>query len=293
MRAIISIICGFVLLSCSPYVKESKEIFTKDGVRLKLVKSHIEKDINLIFVPGGPGIDSSYLTDLANSLNVRGNIWLLDLPDNGSNIRPNTDFNKWSDYLLNAIKEFDNVILVGHSFGGTLILSDPRIEKHLNGLILLDSTPELTPEVEIKEREKYNLPNSDRVMGEYLKQPSNYALKNVVLELIDYYFIPSFKEKGINFANQAIYNHHSFDWAVTNFFPTYEAKYIPKIPTLILSGEFDHVLPLYVFTEDQRFKSKNFKTVKIKDAGHFPWVEKPEEVKLRIEEFINPFNLGD
>jgi pimeloyl-ACP methyl ester carboxylesterase len=290
MRAIFGIICSLILLSCSPYVTEPKVKYTKDGVRLTLVKSYTGNNINLIFVPGGPGIDSSYLTDLANTLNVKGSVWLLDLPDNGSNIKVGTDFNKWSDYLLNTVKEFDNVILVGHSFGGTLILSDPRIEKQLKGLILLDSTPELTPEVEIKEREKYNLPNSDRVMGEYLKQPSNYVLKNVVLELIDYYFIPSFKEKGINFANQAIYNHHSFDWAIANFFPTYKAKYIPKIPTLIMSGEFDHVLPLYVFTEDKRFKSDNFKIVEIKDAGHFPWVEKPEKVKKVVEDFIASLN---
>ena len=51
---------------------------------------------NWLFFPGGPGADSSYLFDLVKELRLPGNTWLIDLPNNGSNIiSDDYNFDQW------------------------------------------------------------------------------------------------------------------------------------------------------------------------------------------------------
>jgi hypothetical protein len=60
--------------------------FYRDKVRYELYQTNAGKNYNWLFFPGGPGADSIYLRSLVNELRLPGNVWLIDLPGNGSNI---------------------------------------------------------------------------------------------------------------------------------------------------------------------------------------------------------------
>jgi len=266
--------------------KAYTSLYTQDGSRLKLVASRPGKNQNIILLPGGPGMDASYLMGLVNLLNVEGNIWLLDLPGNGNNTHKNPNFNLWQKSLVKAISSLDNVILIGHSFGGCIALATPEIEPHIKALVLLDAAPRNMTESLIQEKEKFNLPDTTPSIVNYQKNPSNKALINMWVKWVDYYFSKSSRAEGEKLMSEVICNHKAVDWAWVHFWPGYSVKWVPKIPTLVVSGALDHMCPFYLFEKDSRFLKNNIRMVEVKEAGHFPWVEQPRQVKNVLEAFI-------
>lgn len=66
----------------------------------------------------------------------------------------------------------------------------------------------------------------------------------------------------------------------------YDAKWIPqKVPTLIVGAEFDAITPFELYESDARFNRTNISKCLIKEAGHIPWVEKPQEVINALHAF--------
>jgi len=63
----------------------SEQFFTPSGVRLRL-RARRPGRFNWLMLPGGPGIGSESLHELADTIEVPGSIWMVDLPGDGSNI---------------------------------------------------------------------------------------------------------------------------------------------------------------------------------------------------------------
>jgi pimeloyl-ACP methyl ester carboxylesterase len=99
---------------------------TRSGVRLRLAASGAGQ-WNWLFVPGGPGLGSQSLQDLVRVVMVPGTAWLVDLPGDGSN-RDLPDipapYARWPDVLVEAAQALQNVVMVGHSTGGSLVSGD-------------------------------------------------------------------------------------------------------------------------------------------------------------------------
>jgi hypothetical protein len=96
-------ICHLIKLQES--LKLKNILFDTNKTRLTLVKSMPGMNFNWLFLPGGPGIDSGYLHELISLLSLPGNIWSIDLPQNGSNIinneyQPGYDFDQWGECLI-------------------------------------------------------------------------------------------------------------------------------------------------------------------------------------------------
>jgi pimeloyl-ACP methyl ester carboxylesterase len=70
-------------------------LYDSNNIRYQLYKAREGKPLNWIFLPGGPGADSKYLSPLLDSLELPGNIWLIDLPGNGSHKVEKEDFDSW------------------------------------------------------------------------------------------------------------------------------------------------------------------------------------------------------
>src|SRR3990167_6959127 len=97
----------------------SNYFWDENSVRYQLINSigNTGSFYNWLFFPGGPGADSSYLLDLGKDLNLPGNTWLIDLPNNGSNtISEEYNFDKWFELLIPTINRFQNTIYIGQSF---------------------------------------------------------------------------------------------------------------------------------------------------------------------------------
>lgn len=126
-------------------VETAPYIFDDNHIRYQLVshKKTENEELNWLFIPGGPGLDSSSLLGLAQLADLPGKTWLIDLPGNGSNrIEHSSDYNydQWFELIVPMVKRFKNPIIVGVSFGGVISLLTPELENHLKGFIVLNSS---------------------------------------------------------------------------------------------------------------------------------------------------------
>ncbi|MDR3477377.1 MAG: alpha/beta fold hydrolase [Gammaproteobacteria bacterium] len=126
----------------------NKIIYDANETRYQLANSLAGASYNWLFFPGGPGINADYLQTLATNLALPGKTWLIDMPGNGDNfsehVKAEYDFNKWDTIFMDAVKRFDNPILVGHSFAGMYPLLFPELEQILQGFVILNSAPSLS-----------------------------------------------------------------------------------------------------------------------------------------------------
>lgn len=266
-------------------------LWTKLGARLTWVKSNTVSPCHYhwLFLPGGPGLGSESLADLTHCLSLPGTVWHLDLPGDGSNITENNSasFSTWSQALIEAVSLFDNVILVAHSTGGMYALATKPLEKRLKGLALLDSAPDAEWQKQFgKYMEHHPIPKAQALQKIYAKSPNNDMLKQSIIASAPYIFTPSGLKKGIQLFKKLPINFETCEWSARHFDSNYKATWSPKnIPALILAGEFDHITPLTLFSQDKRFQRNNILIREVKRAGHYPWIENPTQIKSFFKEY--------
>jgi len=268
-----------------------QQLYTNLGTKLTLVKQNQGK-FNWLFIPGGPGFGSEYFYLLTSHLTIPGNIWHVDFPGNGTNKIPTDhyDFNHWYQCLIEATKMFDNVILVGHSFAGALILSVPEVEQHIRGLVLINTV--IGPLQEWQEAiarkiNGMNLPSFDIGKNGYLQNRTNENLKKMLKAATPHFFTPENVVEGSGFLEDIPLSHQPFDWAFAEFVPNYIEKWVPtNIPTLVIGSEKDYRTPFELFKNDNRFHRDNIKLLEIKGAGHIPWVENPKDIISAFKHYV-------
>ena len=186
------------------------------------------------------------------------------------------------------LEAFDNIVIVAHSFSGMFVLSDPRIESQIKGLVLLNTSPNAKWMQSILQQAKqYQLPDLSSIQARYQDHPSNTLFKALTMACAPYFFSESDLEFGKAMLETLPYSHASYDWVGQYFHPNYEAKWIPKdTPTLIVGSELDHITPLSLFKNDKRWQKKNIVIECIEDAGHIPWMTSVDKIKVLFDRFI-------
>ena len=256
---------------------------TSLGVRLTFDKK--EPGPNWIFIPGGPGMGSESLLSLTKHLPLKGSLIRLDLPNDGRN-RQNSpiDLKTWQTALLDAVKGFKHVILVGHSFGAMLIQTMPALEPLLKGVVFITSGPNNTWYKTFAARAQHqNLPNVSGLRKAFLENPSDESYRHYMIHCLPYYFLPKGMIEGGRLFKSLPYHHKPYLWALEHFHPVSKANWVPKIPCLIINAENDYVVTDNPFHQPA-YQAKNIDQVVIPKAGHFPWIENLPEVK---QAFLN------
>ena len=269
-------------------MKKTNYFYDDNHVRYNLVSTNGKEKFNWLFFPGGPGADSCYFLDLVQILQLPGNAWLIDLPGNGNHAVQQDNFDTWLDIFLPTIKRFDNPIIVGHSFGGQLPLLFPELEDILAGLVLCNTAPCLWLEAAVDMAKELQLPDLSLEMQIFTENPTQETFNQALLACVPYYFPKETLAIGKKMLSGLPINFHPAVWwqrkVIENNF---DAKWIPKhVPTLILGAEFDAITPFSLFIKDTRFDRDNMFKHLIHDAGHFPWLEKPEEIKKLFRDFL-------
>ena len=268
---------------------DKEYLWTESGARLQLVRSSKEANFNWLFLPGGPGLGSESLFPLINILELPGNMWRLDLPGDGSNTTANNSksFSRWPSALIEAVGQFERVVLVAHSTGGMFALSLPEIEDFLHGLVLLDSAPSSEWQILFAEAVKnFPIPELEILQRKYKEAPSNEILKAMTLVSAPYLFTK--QTLGLETLRDLPYNYQTCQWSEEHFDHTYRAKWVPQtIPTLILGGEEDLVTPQKLFIERKEWRRSNIIFKSIAKAGHFPWIENPQAVIRAFSEYAH------
>jgi pimeloyl-ACP methyl ester carboxylesterase len=255
-------------------------VWTQSKARLQLMKSTTKYNLNWLFLPGGPGLGSESLSDLTKLLTLPGSLWHLDLPGDGSNCFDQASFANWQTALVEAVGALPNPVLVGHSTGGMYALATPALKNYLSGLVLISSAPDTSWRKQYFEFCKnYPIIDANKIAAKYAKYPNNTLLRQLTIASAAHCFSDNSLKKGLKLLSSLPYNHESCDWSGAHFDETYKAKWIPKtLPTLILTGENDNIIPIHYFKNDKRFQRDNISIKIIKKAGHFPWIDNPNQV---------------
>lgn len=261
-----------------------------DQVRYELYQTNAGKNCNWLFFPGGPGADSSYLRSLVDELKLPGNVWLIDLPGNGSNASDSysDNFDSWFELFPRIVKQFDNPIVVGHSFGGMLPLLYPDLETILAGCIILNSAPVLWQEEAVSYSKHFDLPDLTNDMHAFIQTPNQETFDAALNACMPYYFPKETLERGRKLLSQMPFSYRAAVWGqIKALEGKLLAQWIPQqVPTLIIGSKYDCICPFSLFTKDERFHRKNIRLLFIEDAGHCPWVENPTAVRKAFEELL-------
>jgi pimeloyl-ACP methyl ester carboxylesterase len=288
-RLVLMLMPVFLFAKGVDALTEANYFYDANQVRYELYQTNGQKPYNWLFLPGGPGVDSRYYRELVDILDLPGNVWLIDLPGNGDNVSDctTTDFDKWFEIFPSVVKKFDNPILVGHSFGGMFPLCFPELEKELKAFVILNSAPSLWLEAAAVYAKQFNLPDLSKELQELMQNPSQETLKSVLNAGISYYFPVSTRDKGRQLFSQLPMQYLPAAWWQKKAMEMhFSAKWVPQhVPTLIIGGKYDGMCPFSLFEKDRRFQRENIQLRCIENAGHFPWIENPQEVQGAFEEF--------
>lgn len=271
--------------------------YDSNHTRYELYSSNGAESYNWLFLPGGPGADSSYLHSLVDTLDLPGNVWLIDLPGNGSNIdaTDSENFDKWFEIFLAVIQKFDDPILVGHSFGGMFPLLFPELEDKLKGFIILNSSPSLWLEEAVEYSRQFDLPDLSEEMADFTQHPSQQTFEVALDACMPYYFPKETLKKGRELLLQIPFQYLPAVWWQKKAIElNFSAKWVPqKVPTLIVGSKYDCICPYTLFKKDERFQRSNIEFLFLENAGHCGWLESPQEMKAGFKNFSRRLNLAD
>lgn len=259
-------------------------------VRYDLVATRGGKPCNWLFFPGGPGADSRYFHSLVDLLDLPGNIWFIDLPGNGDNVKgiaADYDFDNWLTIFLPTIQKFENPIIVGHSAGSMFPLCFPELEKKLKGFVILNSAPCLWLEEAVAYGKQFNLPDLTKEMQDFTLSPNLSTFRVALDACLPYYFPPKSLQQGRELIADVPFEFLPAVWWQRKVIEMpFSAKWIPQeVPTLIVGGRYDCICPYTLFQQDTRFRRPNIEMLLVNDGGHFPWIENPELVQSAFEKF--------
>ena len=206
--------------------------WTRSGVRLRKRFSHAG-DLNWLFLPGGPGIRSESLHELVDTVDVPGNLWLVDLPGDGSNVKapgaPADPYSLWPRVVLEAAHSVAHPVYVGHSTGGEYLLSTPALAGCLEGLVLISTAPDASWMPVFEEMIRNNpLPGVEQATARYESDPTNENLRAVALESAPWNFTAHGLAQGTDVLARMPYNREAVHWSDANFDRNYQLAWWPR-----------------------------------------------------------------
>ncbi|SEA64635.1 alpha/beta fold hydrolase [Pedobacter hartonius] len=198
----------------------------------------------------------------------------------------NQDFMKDMDALRDYLKQ-DKIWVMGHSSGAYQVLNYGIIHNDkLNGIIAISSmagTDDISREEFMKnilkrENEPYYTKGANIFAG---KDTTNYTLNEKVRVIMPFYFhdqknlsvfaektgTPELSEKAFRYTNASKHGSELL-------FPLLHHI---TVPTLIIVGDDDFICDRISQSDRIHKKIASSTLVVIKDAGHFSWIEQPEQ----------------
>ncbi len=257
------------------YFGDKMNKYQIDGDDINVYKNININNKNSILLVHGAGMSHSIWLDLAEILINNGfNVVIPDLPAHGnSDGCPIGSISEYSNFISKLIAEFDlpNLSIIGHSMGGLIALD--YIAKHddIKNMVLIGTNPVMPVHPNLLE-----LANSDhKKASEMIIEWSVHSDDNSkMMDKISNSMQIS-NDKSLYFDLMAC---KEYSDGIQN-----SAKI--KIPSLIISGEFDKMTPI-------KFRGKfaenmpHAKLETLSESGHMLMVEKTAELSEKILEFL-------
>jgi pimeloyl-ACP methyl ester carboxylesterase len=256
----------------SNYITKRNIVVNSQYIRYYEYISPEKTTAAVIFLHGWRSNAEAWL-EIAKSLQSNYTIYALDLPGFGGSEPPKKPF-MVSDYAHTVetfIKKLNikNPILIGHSFGGRIAIKmasakNAPIEKIV-----------LTGSAGIKQKSTKNklLKTAAKIVRPLFKPSWAQGLRRKIYKAIgseDYLATPNLKKTFVNVVEEDL----------TPFLPNVSQK------TLLIWGEHDTETPLSD-AKTMEDKIPHAELVILKNAGHFSFIDQPNEFKNTLEQFLN------
>ncbi len=224
---------------------------------------------NLVFIHGW-GVSSEIFKPLYYFLKDKFNIYDLDLPGFGKTpIKKSMTLKDYADFVYEFLKDnkIEQPIIIGHSFGGAVAVKFSLLNPNeISKLILVSASAVREPRRKIILLKK----TADILKPLLPEKIRKFILKLTRYDKTDYAQIesPELKE--------------TFKKVISEDLRPY--FHLIKTPALVIWGENDKITPL---GEGKTIAESipGAKLSVIKNAGHFAFLEKPEEFVKLIKNF--------
>lgn len=292
----------------------AKELFTtqlpthsgyvkvKDG---KLYYQSYGKGPLIILLHGGPGLDHTYLLPGMLALAKNHQVVFYDQRGSGKSFVKEITNKRFtipqfvSD--LEAIRKHlgaKKFILMGHSWGGFLAMNYAiRHSNHVSSVVLINPAPATSMGFKnfLEEYNKKTLPikaELDAIQAsEDFKNGKPTTIAEFYRRLYSVYFHNPRQADTLSFhftKSSALNSFKIFNIFVETYFSKeYDLRKNLKklnLPTLVLTGG-DDILPLWTVRETAT-SIPNARMVVLEQCGHFPYIEKPNQLFKEINDFL-------
>lgn len=151
----------------------------------------------------------------------------------------------------------------------------------LSGLVLLNGAPTLNSPEFTKCQQTYKLPDRSKAQKEFLAAPSKQTATKLSLSSVPYAFTSEFQTMGKAYLNNIEFSPKvAYWWKKSGIKQFEQSQWIPsRLPTFIIGASHDFIVPKSLFEQDLQFYRDNIHIHTIQNAGHYPWLESPEQVK--------------
>jgi pimeloyl-ACP methyl ester carboxylesterase len=271
---------------------EDKSILLNNNIKMRYLESKQGErisDRHILFIHG-LGASAERWLDIPDALSMYYHTIAVDLIGFGGSDKPsdvNYTIQKFSEFILDFIEKIGlsgddkKITLVGHSLGGYIavdfaIRNMALIEK----LVLLDSSGFLKEPTPLLEQylNAASYPSYDSVRNVF-EQLVSQPWK--VMPVLINTFITRINSPGAKYPFESAYRN-----STTTQIDLSRLKSIEDIPTLIIWGKYDNLIPI---EHSKPFKQvfKNYRVEIIEDAGHTPFAEKPAIICELLHSFLS------
>ena len=257
-----------------------------DGLQIRYLESGKGSSKHVLFIHG-LGSAADRWMNFPEELSSDFHSIAIDLPGFGESDKPKKmeyTIDQFRKTILSFLEEISikdkKLNLIGHSLGG-YIASEMAIKNQniIQKLVLIDSSGMLQKPTAVLEKyyEAAMNPTQENVRKAFEKMVADP--KRIPQPLVDGFI------RRINMPQAK----HAFESTLVNSATTQigldRLTKINPIPTLILWGIYDEVIPL---EHSKFFKDSilNSKLEIIEDAGHAPFAEKPKQVYYLVKNFL-------
>jgi len=245
--------------------------------------------LNLVFIAGGPGLSSISFNKLM-PLQDKFSLYFIDPMGTTSALGEIPNYSNLLNEIKNSIKDLDNVILCGHSFGGIQaidIASESR--SNIKGLIVI-GTPVSEDAFSIlgKNFDEGITKEQNLITDKLENEPTDEIYKQWFYSYRDFYFNPEKSDQLISVIMDDSVCVKSYSEAIEESSAKQDKilklKKI-KIPKLFIAGDLDKVMPPKSAQHESELGG--FKLEVIEGAGHFIHYECPEKTIQVINNFLS------
>jgi len=258
----------------------------------------VASGVPLFVLNGGPGFDHSFLEVSAvwSELAMRRPIVFYDQRGNGRSSRlkegqPCGLANQLTD--LDALRQhlgFEQVDLLGHSFGGYLAMAyTARYPQHVDKLILVGSAaPKLGDHVFLFDEVHPETMVRSKALAFAVELGDEEAIRAELREQFSMcFYSPQKRDEVLAVADSFVYQHEVNNalWADAEKFDLGPELAKFQLPTLVVNGRYDsNVAPVVSFKIHQAIEGSVF--VVFEQSGHLPFFEEPEMFLDTVESFL-------